>query len=388
MQPWQRHAGFAEASEGLLRDTGTVGIKFVRLLWKELFEFRSRPILLGTIVALSIGAAVAAGNLNIEPATVQIQLYSPISDTSVSPNPDAAEAIIQEFSNVHVIRMKESSLNLEAMQRDGAQFAIVPRGGKWVVFYNFPTFQQEREAAWFVNVLSTSLSEEKPLIADSSQSSIKKLGLSSRISALPGDSEILLVPRTISLVVLFLPFVLSARSFSRELSFGTLPTMLASPSGGWLPLLAAKSAASSWVSVAILLILILAIRPIFGIAPKPGIVVQLGAQSLAIMASATLGLFAMVWSRNSSQIYISVSLYFLILVLLSGFLFPLETASPIIRLASNVSPLTYSVKIFESWLFYGTDARVFGLNIMALIAQLIAAVLALVVVSWSARRQI
>ena len=178
-----------------------------------------------------------------------------------------------------------------------------------------------------------------------------------------------------------------ARSFSREVAFETLPTILATPNGGWAPLLAAKAVASSWLSLVILLLLILAIRPIFGIAPKPGLFVQLGAQGLAILTSAILGLFAAVLLRNQSQIYISVSIYFLVLVLLSGFLFPLETASPLIRAASNFSPLTYSENIFESWLFYGTNARVFCVNIMLMTGQLVAAGLALFSVSWMACRR-
>jgi ABC-type multidrug transport system permease subunit len=289
------------------------------------------------------------------------------------------------------------------MQRDGAHYAVVPRGDSWVVFYNFPTLQQEEQTAWFINVLSTSLSEQKPLIAESAQSNlqnttgpktanvaepnVQKIGPTSRISALPGDSKILLVPRAILLTVLFLPFVMCARSFSREVAFETLPTILATPNGGWAPLLAAKAVASSWLSLLILLLLVLAIRPIFGVAPKPGLFLQLGAQGLAISTSAILGLFAAVWLRNQSQIYISVSIYFLVLVLLSGFLFPLETASPLIRAASNFSPLTYSENIFENWLFYGTNASVFGVSIMLMTAQLVAAGLALFSVSWIARRR-
>jgi ABC-type multidrug transport system permease subunit len=376
---------------------------FLRNLWKEIFEFRSRPILLGVIFGLSIGTTLAAGNLNIQPPPIRIQLYQPGPESEISPNFNDASTLLQQYSNVRVIRMAGSFLDLTAMQRDGAHYAVVPRGDSWVVFYNFPTLQQEEQTAWFINVLSTSLSEQKPLIAESAQSNlqnttgpktanvaepnVQKIGPTSRISALPGDSKILLVPRAILLTVLFLPFVMCARSFSREVAFETLPTILATPNGGWAPLLAAKAVASSWLSLLILLLLVLAIRPIFGVAPKPGLFLQLGAQGLAISTSAILGLFAAVWLRNQSQIYISVSIYFLVLVLLSGFLFPLETASPLIRAASNFSPLTYSENIFENWLFYGTNASVFGVSIMLMTAQLVAAGLALFSVSWIARRR-
>jgi len=363
-------------------------VRVFRILWKELFEYRSRPIVLCVIVALSIGATLAAGNLYIRQPTIRIALYQPEPNSEISPDVDAAKDILQQYTNVVVIRMPGSFLDLTAMQRDDAQYAVVPRGNNWVVFYNFRTLQQEEQSAWLVNLLSTSLNVQKPLIAGSTPSEVKKIGLSSRTAALPGSSAVLLIPRTISLTVLFLPFVLSARSFSREVSFGTLSTILATRSGGWAPILVAKAIASSWISLIVLMLLILTIRPIFSIAPKPGLMVQLGAQSLAILASATLGLLAAVWSRNQSQIYIYVSIYFLVLVLLSGFLFPLETASLMIRIASNVSPLTYSQKILENWLFFGTDARIFSSNIVLLAEQLAVAVFALIVAAWVARRRV
>jgi len=363
-------------------------VGFTRILWKEVYECCARPIPLSLILGLSIGATLAAGNLNIKPPTIRVQLYDPGPHSHISPGIQAARDILREYSDVHVIDMSGPFLDLKAMQRDGAQYAIVPRGENWVVFYNFPTLLQEQESAWFVNLLATSLSVEKPLITSSSPSAIAKIGLSSRASALPRDSTVLFIPRTISLIILFVPFVLSARSVSREIYSEALSTILAGPSGGWTSLLAAKAVASWWVSMLILLVLILVIRPIFGITPKPGLLIQLGAQGIAVLTSAALGLFAAISSRNQSQTYIFVSIYFLALVLLSGFLFSLETASPVIRAASNLSPLTYSSTMFENWLFYGTDARVFGFNIVLLGGQLAVATAALIFASLAARRRI
>ena len=139
---------------------------FLRNLWKEIFEFRSRPILLGVIFGLSIGTTLAAGNLNIQPPPIRIQLYQPGPDSGILPNFNDASTLLQQYSNVRVIRMAGSFLDLTAMQRDGAHYAVVPRGDSWVVFYNFTTLQQEEQTAWFINVLSTSLSKQKPLIAE------------------------------------------------------------------------------------------------------------------------------------------------------------------------------------------------------------------------------
>src|SRR5437016_13180178 len=53
----------------------------------------------------------------------------------------------------------------------------------------------------------------------------------------------------------------------------------------------------------------------------------------------------------------------------SGFLFPLETAAPFIRVASNASPLTFSGRILEEWLFHGAGAAIFWDDIRALGVQ-------------------
>ena len=74
-------------------------------------------------------------------------------------------------------------------------------------------------------------------------------------------------------------------------------------------------------------------------------------------------------ARNQSQVHVSVALYFLLLVLLSGFLFPLESAANIIRVASFAMPLTFSAKPLEYWLFFGTDAFGFHRDIACLVGQ-------------------
>jgi ABC-type multidrug transport system permease subunit len=189
------------------------------------------------------------------------------------------------------------------------------------------------------------------------------------MSSLPGELQLQLVPRTLALVVVFLPFVLVVRSYSREIAFGTLPILLATLRGGWGKIAAAKISVAIWLVMIAFLFLLPVIRLIFGFIPKPGLSSTVGVQILAMFISASFGLMAAIVARNETQVHIAMGVYFLFLVLLSGFLFPLETAAPIVQLASYGNPMTFSSKLLEYWLFYGTEPSMFWWDISCLLAQ-------------------
>ncbi len=189
------------------------------------------------------------------------------------------------------------------------------------------------------------------------------------MSSLSGEPQLELVPKTIALILVFLPFVLAARSYSREVVSGTLQSLLVAPIGGWGQIVVAKIVVIIWLVSILFLCLLFAIQPLFGFSPKPGLVSEIFVQALAAFVSTCLGLFTAIVARHQSQVYIFVALYFLALVLLSGFLFPLESAAPIIRMGSYASPLTFSDKILNMWLFFGVGPLTDGPDIIYLIGQ-------------------
>ena len=154
---------------------------------------------------------------------------------------------------------------------------------------------------------------------------------------------------TLVLIVCFLPFVLAAPSFVRELESHTLEVLLAAPGIGGRAVLLGK-----WLFVAVvcmveLLLLMVVIQSVYGIQIKPGFVAMLGLFLPAVLATALMGLSFSILARAQAQVGMASALYFLAITLLTGFLLPLEEASILIRSLSQLFPLTPVLPVFKAW---------------------------------------
>jgi len=369
-----------------------------KFLWKEFFDIVQRPTTPVLMILLSIFVVWTAGQLNVEKPDLRLAL---LKQGVEKEQLKEAETILSEFTQAKVSVVDSTQQVVDALTEPGLHLGIVRQGPQWIVLHRQPTFYQEEDLTWLANSISSSLNTGHPWFTEpldltptnsetnksaTSENSIRTLV--SRLSSLPGQPELNFVPRTIGLISIFIGFVFVIRSYSREVTYRMLPVLLSTPIGGWRTIVAAKIVTSCWFATAIFLFLLLAARTIFGITPKPWLLVFLGIQVLAILISVCLGTVAAISAKTQSQIFILMAAYFLGLVLLSGFLFPLETASPLIRFASNLSPLTFSNPILEHWLFYGARVRVFVPEIIGLGLQLSAAIALLITSVLMARRDI
>jgi hypothetical protein len=73
--------------------------------------------------------------------------------------------------------------------------------------------------------------------------------------------------------------------------------------------------------------------------------------------------------KSQLQAYLIAALYFLCLMLLTGFIYPLEKAVDSIQILSHILPLTYSQEYFTSWLLQGAQAEHYQQEIMWLVLQ-------------------
>lgn len=339
------------------------------MLWKELYEFAAKPIALAVLVAMSLLVILVAGQLNVAKPQTKIYLY-----TKGVPTVEVAKAksVLSALDGIAVLEQDLDSADLDGTRMGDVALAVGKRGGEWIVYHRFPTLQHEAEAAWLVGLISTSLrSGESVISMAGSATAGGSLGLSARLSALPRRPEGAFVPRTIALIVVFLPFVLAARSYTREIVNQTWSTLLVSRNGGWASVILAKLIACSWISLVVFLFLLLAVTSIFDIWPKAGLLSQLGVQYLAIWTSACLGLATAVIARSQSQAYVSIAMYFLVLVLLGGVLFPLASSSLAVQVAALAIPLSYSGKLLENWMFFGSAPSVGELGVTVLTVQAI-----------------
>jgi hypothetical protein len=356
----------------------------IRIFRKEITELCFRPLLLVNLLLLSCLAVWVSGQLNIERPPIRVFLYT---DGAEQTEVDKAQEALGQFPGIVVVPT-EGTLDQNKMRSLGASLAIIRESENWVVLHRMISLRQEEENNLVINLIASSVQSGRPWLADAATVKSATLGEVSRLAAMPGRPEHELVPRTIALLVVFLPFAIAAQSYLREVMFRTLPTLILSQGGRWASLLTAKVIVSVWLSLSIFLFILLMIRPIFGISPKPGLLMELGAQGLASIVSASLGLLAAVAARSQSQLFISGAFYFLALVLISGFLFPLETAAPAIRFVSHASPLTFSGRLLEDWLFFGTPVHVFWRDLLFLGAQVIGSAILLSGAVWLAQRRI
>jgi ABC-type transport system involved in multi-copper enzyme maturation permease subunit len=358
-----------------------------RVFWKELIELRQKPLIPLGIVAVSLLFVWTSGQINLKQANAVVNLYKGgVGEAALN----KVRTILKDFAHIQVQEIEGNLFDANSMRAAGASLAIVHRDGNWLLLHRFATARQEDAASPLMGLLAYALGAEQPLSAlllDPDQRQADSLSMS-RMSALPGEPQVELVPRTIALMVAFLPFVLIARSYSREVAFGTLPILLSLPHSGWRSMALGKIAACMWIVLVVLLIVLLAVHFFFGLNPKSGLIVQLAVQTVAIFISACLGLLFATLARNQSQVYLFTSVYFLILVLVSGFLFSLETAAPLVQIASHFSPLTFSGKILENWLFFGTSALVFMPDVSFLLAQALIAATLLTCSIFFARRRV
>ena len=82
------------------------------------------------------------------------------------------------------------------------------------------------------------------------------------------------------------------------------------------------------------------------------------------VASGALGLTVSSLATSQSLAILSVGIYFLALILISGFIFPIQEGSVLIRVLAHLLPLTFILPELRSWMF-GAGSAVLKLDSLA-----------------------
>ena len=167
------------------------------------------------------------------------------------------------------------------------------------------------------------------------------------------DADRSAVPGLIALVSVFTPFLLASGAFVRERETGMLEIVVLAGRRKWSALVGGKLLLPIIIAAVSLLLQLLVARSFFGFGFKPGMAGLLLLQFLAMLASGILGLSVSALVRSQQQAYLVSAVYLLGLILFTGYVYPLEQASTIVRFASNILPLTFSGPALEGWLLQG-----------------------------------
>jgi len=344
---------------------------------KELLELweSPRPIIWIVLAALFFLAIV--GNLRVAEPKIVV-LFSPADATEDVQ--DEARKILEEIATIKVVESSIMDEDLQrAINRAHADIGLI-WDGEWLVVEQPSRPQRYEQVHASALGIAGSLKVGKPWqlgVAESWADSSSKVSLVAMRQQLSATDHTL-VPAYIAFVVVFVPFVFVCGALAKEQDLGTIQPLLVAPGIDWLALAAGKIGVPVFVGFVILNLLILASFAWFGLSLTGSWGMVILVQFLAITASAVLGFVAATVVRSQQQANLVAAAYFLMLLLGTGFLQPIEQASRIVQYLSWIFPLTWSYDVLAQAMLSSFDRE----QALPLAYWLIAQIVGLVVLAW------
>ncbi len=161
-----------------------------------------------------------------------------------------------------------------------------------------------------------------------------------------------MVPGVLGLILMVMTMMLTSMAIVREKEMGTMEQLLVTPIKSH-QLLAGKLLPFVLIGLVDAVIVISVARWGFGV-PVRGSVLLLGLLSLAFMLNTLgLGLFISTISRNQQQAMLTAVFFLLPMMLLGGFVFPIENMPAPIRAATHIVPIRYFFTIIRGLMLKG-----------------------------------
>ena len=167
------------------------------------------------------------------------------------------------------------------------------------------------------------------------------------------ESSNLFVPGLMAFVLTIVSSMMTAISLTREKETGTMEALLVSPLQPW-EIIAGKVAPYLLIGFISMIAIVVEARLVFGVPLRGSVILLLGEGALFILVSLSLGI--LVSARTSSQrVAMMGALLGTMLpnVLLSGFIFPVESMPAPLRLVSYVVPGRWFVVIARGIMLKG-----------------------------------
>jgi len=358
-------------------------VKF--LLWKELIELRQDPRLFGIVImAPIIQLFLLAYAATTDVRNVPIVIVD--ADRST-----ASRELIRRFDAAPSFSLVEVASDTAAIDRH------LQRGSAWLGVaipsgYAESLAQGRRETVQVVadgsdaNSAGVSLSYATNLIAALGQ---ELRAQRPSASALPGstgapggfdarvrvwfnptlESRYFMIPGVIALLLLVVTTNLSSMGIVREKEVGTLEQLNVTPLARW-QLIVGKLLPYALVGL-IDVLLVLAVAVFWFEVPLLGNRLLLLAMTLVwLLTTLGLGLFVSTISSTQQQAMMTTTFFFLMpMVLLSGFVFPIENMPRPIQLLTYLLPLRYFLVILRSLFLKGVGLETFWPEALALTAS-------------------
>ena len=164
-----------------------------------------------------------------------------------------------------------------------------------------------------------------------------------------------MVPGVLALILMIITMVLTSQAIVKEKEVGTLEQLIVTPITS-RQLIIGKLAPFAIISVVIITVVLAASLLLFGLAVRGSLLVLYALSLLFMLSSLGLGLFVSTIARSQQQaMMISMFFFMMPMMILSGFVFPIESMPPIIQAVTRVFPLRYYFVIIRALFLKGVS---------------------------------
>ncbi len=162
-----------------------------------------------------------------------------------------------------------------------------------------------------------------------------------------------MVPGVLAMVLMIITTVLTAQNIVKEKEKGTMEQLIVTPIKPG-QLIIGKLAPFAILSIGIISLVLAASLLLFGLSVRGSLLLLYGLSLLFMVTTLGLGLFISTISRSQQQaMMISIFFFIMPMVMLSGFVFPIESMPPVIQAVTYIFPLRYYFVIIRGLFLKG-----------------------------------
>jgi ABC-2 type transport system permease protein len=351
------------------------------LIWKELLELRQDPRLFGIVVMAPIIQLVALAYA----ATTDVRNVPVIvADADRSAGSRELIARFDASPAFSLVGLVSSGRDVDPyLERGDAWLALViPAGYHRAVLAGRPSTVQLLADGSDSNSAGVAMGYASALIAEYGQdlatSRASAAGARGRVGALEArvrvwfnprlESRDFMIPGIVALLLLVVTTNLSSMGIVREKEVGTLEQLNVTPLTR-TELIIGKLVPYGLIGL-IDVVLVMSVALLwFGVPLRGSIVLLFGLTIIYLMTTLGLGLFVSTVSATQQQAMMTSTFFFLMpMVLLSGFVFPIENMPEIVQPVTYLIPLRYFLVILRSIFLKGVGLDTLWPQVLALAA--------------------